>query len=401
MLDVFATDVMYLSSDLLTGKSLPLLLSVATMPIDLALLGTVLALGVACGTLHTLWDAQRAADRIGWRACARSLLQHLFHAWLSLAVWLLLAGRVPDGAQLRQAVTLLLVPCYALVTKTLPPGGSTVTVAFLLNAAVLLFCFLEDPLAHAPHLVPPSQASQDPLALESVPHRGGPVLRFQVQQGPRSRHLLAAQRAENVQDVREDLLALHRAPIHHHAAIHAPDPLQTVWRALFLFVLALHASTQHGPLGHHYAVVGGAAGSRKYASVHLAINARYASAVGATAFLVRLLAYLLFVHAHHSATHRLVDGLVQQRGPLRDGGVHSVCAWVYQAALLYSATWSCTLASSQGLDPLLVHPHGTRLLCTVLLLVAAAAYRTCQPLEAMQWLAVASVLATSVLSLGG
>ena len=42
MLDVFATDVMYLSLDLLTGKSLPLLLSVATMPIDLALLGTVL-----------------------------------------------------------------------------------------------------------------------------------------------------------------------------------------------------------------------------------------------------------------------------------------------------------------------------------------------------------------------
>jgi hypothetical protein len=42
------------------------------------------------------------------------------------------------------------------------------------------------------------------------------------------------------------------------------------------------------------------------------------------------------------------------------------------------------------------HPHGTRLLCTVLLLVAAAAYRECQPLEAMQWLAAGSVLVTSV-----
>ena len=184
MLDVLATDVMYLSSNLLTGQSVPLLLSIVAMPIDLGLLGTVLALGVACGTLTTLWTAQSAGPGLGWRACARSLVQHLFHAWLSLALWLLLVGRVHDGAQLRQAVTLLLVPCYALVTKTLPSGGSTVTVAFLLNAAVLLFCFL-DPLTHAPHAVPPSQ---DPLALESVPHRGGhanvPVLRFQVQQGP-------------------------------------------------------------------------------------------------------------------------------------------------------------------------------------------------------------------------
>jgi len=396
MLDVLATDVMYLSSDLLTGQSVPLLLSIVAMPIDLGLLGTVLALGVACGTLTTLWTAQSAGPGLGWRACARSLLQHLFHAWLSLAVWLLLAGRVPDGAQLRQAVTLLLVPCYALVTKTLPSGGSTVTVAFLLNAAVLLFCFLEDPLTHAPHAVPPSQASQDPLALESVPHRGGPVLRFQVQQGPRARHLLAAQRVENEGD--ERLLALHRAPIHHHAtshdASHGPDPLQTVWRALFLFVLALHASTQHGPLGYHYVVVGGATGTRKHASIHLSINARYAAVVGATAFLIRLLAYLLVAHARHSVAHGLLDGLVQ-RGPLR-AGAHSACAWIYQAALLYSATWSCTLAAAHGLDPLLAHPHGTRLLCTVLLLVAAAAYRECQPLEAMQWLAAGSVLVTSV-----
>ena len=415
MLDVFATDVMYLSSDLLTGKSLPLLLSAATMPIDLALLGTVLALGVACGTLHTLWDAQRAADRIGWRACTRSLLQHLFHAWLSLAFWLLLAGRVHDGAQLRQAVTLLLVPCYALVTKTLPPGSCTVLVAFLLNAGVLLFCFL-DPLTHA-HAVHDSpvleSVTHDLPALESVPHRGhAPVLRFQVQQGPRSRHLLAAQRTEAEQEVTDaqHLLALHRAPHREprHAsdapdpprhASDAPNPLQTVWRALFLFLLALHASTQHGPLGHHYAVVGGATGSRKYASIHLAINARYASVVGATAFLVRLLAYLLFVHARRSVAHGLLDDLVQ-RAPLR-ASVHSVCAWVYQAALLYSATWSCTLAAAQGLDPLLPSPHSTRLLCTVLLLAAAAAYRECTPLEAAQWLAVASVLATSVSSFGG
>lgn len=41
MLDTYLRDVGYLSSDLMTGKSLPVIMAIALLPLDPSLLGTM------------------------------------------------------------------------------------------------------------------------------------------------------------------------------------------------------------------------------------------------------------------------------------------------------------------------------------------------------------------------
>ena len=54
MWDAFFVDLNYLSADLLTGRSIPVLIAVSTLPLDPNLLGTMIMLGVLLGSLATL-----------------------------------------------------------------------------------------------------------------------------------------------------------------------------------------------------------------------------------------------------------------------------------------------------------------------------------------------------------
>ena len=163
MLIVYLTDLIYLCSDLVTGKSLPLLLGVTALPIDQHLLAAVLFLGVSCGVLFTLWKAQQVretpSEASAWAA--------LGHHPLSCLVTVALVTLTVVGVDLTPVM--VATQLVSLMSVPLPQRESTVWVGFLLNLSVLaVSCCLLAAEVVTPAPVDPWDFTNTPRAREML-----------------------------------------------------------------------------------------------------------------------------------------------------------------------------------------------------------------------------------------
>ena len=372
MLIAYLTDLMYLGSDLVTGKSLPLLLGVTALPIDQHLLAAVLFLGVSCGVLFTLWKAQQVreapSEAVAWAA--------LGHHSLSCFVTAALVARTAVGVDLTPVM--VATPLVSLMSVPLPQRESTVWVGFLLNLSVLaVSCFLLAAEVVTPAPVDPWDFTHTPSAREMLAAHDTRQL-LSVHDNTRqllsvhdnSRQLLSvhdnSRQLLSTHDNTRELLSTHDNTrqllsisrdewYHQHNHLthpRQPDPvhhevgLSTVLgRAVLLFTLAFYASVQHGPVSYHDVVMAPKKGTG-LVSIHFSLSPFYAFVVCVSVCALRLVSCLLVGLFHTGEVHLLLEG---SRGEPNYG----VTAWVYLTALLYSLAWNVSQLREYALEALL------------------------------------------------
>ena len=310
-------DVLFISSDLITGKSIPVLVGIVRLPVDQYLVGLVLSMGAVAGVFFTFYASQAVKGMHQW-GHANRLLQLFFALFLSLSLLLSLSR----GVHYLRGVVLSIIPAFCVAAQSLPARESTAYMAMIVSL-VAYWCCMGTPV----------QASED---LDLLPQQQVPFIL----------------RGLNT-DTPED------------------EVIGGVWdvllRALLLFVLAFYACVQHAPT-HVYC------DTKKdrdavYASAYHAQSPRYALFVGLVSALLRVCVWYGVCFFQNNAMHVMLEN------DLSRGGWPWGCCVLYSVALLFSACWTATQIREQVLPFFRVSSVGARLKLLVCALSLAALFR--------------------------
>ena len=315
----FLTDVAVVSSDLITGKSVPVLVGIARLPIDQFLACTVLTLGALAGAFFSFYSSGHTQGMHPLGHLNR-LAQMLFSLFLSLSLHLALSR----GVHYVHGVVLSLIPAFCVVSQSLPQRAMTAHVAILASLLAYLYC------VNAP--VP--AAADDPFPGDE----GGGLL--SVLQGLNE----AEDRASGVWDV--------------------------LLRALLLFVLAFYACVQHAPTQVYCS--DGEDVCAVYASHAHTQSRHYSLFVGLVSALLRVSVWYWVCLRQNNTLHVMLEN------DLSRGNWDWASYALYSGVLLFSACWTATQVREQVLPLLTVFPSASatgRLRLLVCVLALAALYR--------------------------
>jgi hypothetical protein len=330
-------DVLCVGSELLTGKSIPVLMGIVQLPIDRRLAYMVLSLGAVFGTLFSVYASRAVAGMTTLGFCNR-LVQLSFSLFLSLSLLLSVAA----GIHYDRGITLCVIPAFCVVAQPLPQHQHTTLVSFLLACVVLSRCLsaplgLPDDDATHQHLLPGS-STLSPITHRSVAEESATVW-------------------------------------------------ETVLRALQLFVLAFYASVQHAPTqeyfnvhhhhhhhhhgGHPYTPVTHQKRGRRpvYASHHHAERTRYATLLGLVTAWLRVTFWYILCFLHDNVVHLIMENNLSR------GGFDWSSSILYITALLYSGSWTATQIWEQVLPHFKFHSRQERLKFLAFVLGLATLYR--------------------------
>ena len=240
-------DVLFVLSDLLTGKSVPVLVGIARLPVDQFLVGVVLSMGALAGALFSVY-ACVSTDRGHRLARWNRVLQACYGLVLSLSLALSLAR----GIHYQRGIILSLAPAFCLVAQTLSQRESAALLGLLLFVPALAIG-LSSPV--------PSGGGQQAAVLPSVLRGLNPS-----------------------------------SPLEEEAV----GVWEVLGRALQLFVLAFYASVQHAlPADSDTSVF-----QPSHAFLALPVYALFVSLVGA---LVRVVVWYLVCYVQDNALHLMLE----------------------------------------------------------------------------------------------
>jgi hypothetical protein len=316
-------DLLYLCAELVTGKSVPVLVGITRLPIGQALAWAMVTLGAVAGTLFSVYASRRASG-VALLGFGNRLLQLGFSLALSVSLLLSLAG----GIHPQRGPALAVIPVFFSLVHSLPQRHSTGLVSLVLGLLVLYVCTL---------------AGEAELA-ERLPD----IIRA------RRAHLVAPSPPAT-------------------ASLAPPSGLtlgEVIARALQLFALAFYACVQHAPTQVYFRTDETSACDPAYASHHHARHAPYSLFIGLTAAWVRVLVWSAVCFMPDNALHALLEGDYSRNG--------WACIILYMTALLYSACWTATQAREQVL-PYFCASDVTRLKLLVAAVTLATVLRQCSP----------------------
>ena len=340
MIRSVAPDLLFICAELVTGKSIPVLVGITRLPVGQVLTWVMVSMGALAGTFFSVWAAHNTGGMtlLGF---VNRLLQLCFSLGLSLSLVLSLAGGVNAG----RGVALAVIPAYCSIVQPLPQRHSTALVSFGLCCIAVYVC-MTTPLASDP--VPPSLIHPTATSLR----RGG---------------------AENPEP--PAMLSLG----------------EVVGRAIQLFVLAFYACLQHAPTQLYFQVEPvGERGGAVYASHHHARHAVYTLFVGLVSAWIRLCVWSSVCFFQDNQFHRMIGN------ESAVGGWDWICCIVYATALLYSACWTSTQLGEQVLPRFSISSKARGLKFVALILGAATLFR--QRDSALMFWAVNLLVGASVLS---
>lgn len=309
----FLSDVLFLAMDLLSGKSIPVLVAIARLPLDQVLVGNVLMLGAVAGVFYSVYGHLPLEPRhplVRWNL----LLQNCAALFFSLSLALAL-GR---GIQPERAVALGVIPAFCLVAQPFPSHGTNTACL----VALLLVVFLLPFLLAVPAVGDPSLPSAS-LAL-LLPYGG-----------------LSNQNQSTTQSQSEDQ--------------EAQGVLAVLGRCVQIFVPAFYACIQQAPA------------PTPDAAKRLAASSRYALLVGLVAAWVRVAAWYFVCFYQNNSMHVMLE----DANP--ESWNWGACA-AYAVILLYSACWNAA-AIRERLLPQAASSRPARLKCLVAVLALAALFR--------------------------
>jgi hypothetical protein len=291
----FISDISYLCSDFITGKSLPLLVAISTFPLDPNLMGIVVMMGIVCGGILTFVQAQLAFYRrwIFLGGIVRTV-NHVFSLLLNVMFLFRIYPHIHQNG-----LHLCIFPIFVVLTQLLPERSSTPFILLILST-ISFFT---------------SMVYQTEVVYIDAPPT----------------HLQEAQHT-----LSRTLLALNRHDWHPHTHNKRYKDTGVLWSVLYcvkIFFLSLYAGTQHGR------VEAGVYFSYSYAS-----NTIYAFFATITSVLFRSCIYLWIGWIHSNALHLLLSNDKIYEIPRFFAFTFSVC-------VLFSATWGASqLFIQQNVD---------------------------------------------------
>jgi hypothetical protein len=340
----FLTDVAVVSSDLLTGKSIPVLVGITRLPVDQFLACTVLSMGAVAGALFSFYSSHHAQGMHPLGHLNR-LAQLFFALFLSLSLQLSLSR----GIHYARGVILSLIPAFCVASQSLPQRAATPWVAILASLGVFLYC-----------MAVPVPASADPGLVEEG--------------------LLLPRVLRGLQEGGE---------------VEVAGVWDVVLRAVQLFVLAFYACVQHAPTQVYCGCGAEEDRHAAYASHAHAQSRHYSLFVGLTSALLRVSLWYCVCLFQNNALHVMLENDLS-----RGGWDWAGCA-LYSALLLFCACWTATQIREQVL-PLPVFrvssvPGRLKLLVCALALAALYRQRDAQLVFSLTaGLSAASVVVTGV-----
>lgn len=353
MLRSVPLDVLYLCAELVTGKSIPVLVGITRLPVGQGLAWLSVSAGAIAGTCFSVWAA-RQTQSLALLSFLNRCLQLVYSLGLSVSLLLSLAR----GVHIEHGAALVLIPAFCLAWQPLPQRHSTALVAFLLSWGVFYLC-----------------------AIMSAVDAGIPTTAHTLEEAmhhSRLRHTPSQER-----------LFIGRAPGEAPPAASVALTLQEiVLRSLQLFLLGAYACIQHAPTQvyfdarHVQGDWGGEGwdcgrGRPTYASLHHANHAAYSFFLGLVSAWLRVCAWSPICFSQENFLHLMLEG------DHRRGDWDWLCCAAYSVALLYSACWTATQLREQVLPrfvsgPASEEPH-VQLKATVLIFALAALYRQRDP----------------------
>ena len=120
-------DVLYICAELVTGKSIPVLVGITRLPVDQFLAWLMLFFGAVFGTLFSVYSS-RAVAGMTLLGFTNRMVQLGFSLCLSLSMLL----SVSKGIHAGRGVVLCLIPAFCIVAQNLPQRDSTALLSFAL-----------------------------------------------------------------------------------------------------------------------------------------------------------------------------------------------------------------------------------------------------------------------------
>lgn len=332
MLKSAPLDLLYICAELVTGKSIPVLVGLVRLPIGQGLAWLSVTIGAIAGACFSVWAA-RHTQSLTVLSFINRLLQLCFSLFLSISHLLALA----KGIHPEHGVTLALIPAFCVVWQPLPQRHSTALVSFLLSWATFYVCGI--------------MTSIDAGVVTSA-------------------HSL-------------DEAMKHQKLAHHTASPTTVVTLQQiVLRALQLFALGAYAAIQHAPTEVYFDArhIWASCRHRRptYASHHHTKHAFYTLFMSLVATWLRVCAWTVVCFSQENFLTLMLE--TTRIEPAR---FDRLCFVFYAVTLLYSATWTATQLREQIL-PCFLHPDdaSNTLRIFVFVFAFAAYYRQRAP-EAM------------------
>jgi hypothetical protein len=300
-MESFIADLSYLSSDILSGKSLPLLVAVSTFPLDPNLMGTMIFLGVTLGGILTYAQAQLAFYR-RWIYLGRIIrvINQLFSSVITVMfLYRVLPSMHPQG------LFLGMIPTMVVLTQALPERPSTAFVLLILSM-ISFSTSVAHEIDYIEH-TPVAHVEQAQLMMaQTQPHT---VSRSMLALSEPHRSLLALSRKDvSIMRHRHEYKT---TPIHHSASY-----------SIGICVLSIYASIQHGDVSPGL-----------YVSLTYSTSMLYAIMVTSTATLLRGYVYLRVGWVHQSPLHLLFSRDMTYYTP-------QICGFTQATVMLFSAAWS-------------------------------------------------------------
>lgn len=193
-------DVMYICAELVTGKSIPVLVGITRLPVDQFLAWLMLLLGAVFGTLFSVYTS-RAVTGMTLLGFSNRLIQLCFSLCMSLSMLL----SVSTGIQASSGFVLSLIPAFCVVAQNLPQRDSTALLSFGLCSLLFYVAMITSVMAE--------KREVDSMALTMMMHHDRGLV------GPGRKSV--ARETEGV--------------------------WRYVWRSLQLFLLGFYACIQHAP----------------------------------------------------------------------------------------------------------------------------------------------------------
>jgi hypothetical protein len=326
-------DLMCLGGELLTGKSIPILIGIVSLPIDRWLACVVVSMGAVAGALFSVYTS-RATHGLTLTGSINRLTQQSFSLFLSLSLLL----SISRGIHYDRGMVLSLVPSFCITLFSLPPSKVPGIISFLLSCVLLAVC------------TNTRIRASDVDAFASTPRT------------------LQAQSSTSLKEESAGLW-------------------QIVLRALQLFALALYASLQHAPTQVYFKAATGNGprhllhvhhhihhhnhhhGSEGFASHHHSMDTHYAILVGLASALLRVTFWYILCFFQDNTMHVMLENDHTR------GGWDWACCALYITTLLYAASWTATQLVEQVLPHLGLTSHVDRVRLVAAVLSLAALYR--------------------------
>jgi hypothetical protein len=250
-------DFVILVNDFFSGKSIPLLVALATFPLHSGIIAPMLILGAASGVSFCTFATSATRSSLPQLAATIRLAHLSFAAYCSLSLTFSIADAVcPD-----LGVVLSWAPAFTVCSAPLLQRQSTTIVALVLGVIAFYVCAFSSPPAPPPLS---DVRPQGPLMVYAAP----PRLRS-------TRALLTIQETST---------------------------LAVVARALQLYLLAFYANVHHGQL---QGIVKD--GDPEYGSYHLTASPFYGLVVRSFAALIRTCLWIAVGFLHDNQLHVMLD----------------------------------------------------------------------------------------------